>query len=203
MSEGILFIVSAPSGAGKTSLVKALLERDPGLSLSVSCTTRPPRAGEQDGVHYHFIDQARFRDCIADGDFLEYAEVFGNLYGTREADVRASLAEGRDLILEIDWQGARQVRARFHSAVGIFILPPSIAELERRLRGRGTDSDEVIEGRMSQARAEMAHVDEYAYLVVNARFDAALDALAAIVLAERQRLDRQRPRLGFLLNQVI
>jgi guanylate kinase len=199
MSEGILFIVSAPSGAGKTSLVKALLARDPGLSLSVSCTTRPPRAGEQDGVHYHFIDEARFRQCIREGDFLEYAEVFGNLYGTREADVREALAGGRDLILEIDWQGARQVRERFRSAVGIFILPPSIAELERRLRGRGTDSDEVIEGRMAQARDEMAHLDEYGYLVVNDGFDVALDALAAIVVAERQRLERQRSRVGFAL----
>jgi guanylate kinase len=199
MSEGILFIVSAPSGAGKTSLVKALLARDAGLSLSVSCTTRPPRAGEQDGVHYHFIDEARFRHCIREGDFLEYAEVFGNLYGTREADVREALAAGRDLILEIDWQGARQVRERFRSAVGIFILPPSIAELERRLRGRGTDSDEVIEGRMAQARDEMAHLDEYGYLVVNDGFDVALDALAAIVVAERQRLERQRSRVGFAL----
>ena len=161
MSEGILFIVSAPSGAGKTSLVKALLERDPSLSLSVSCTTRSPRAGERDGVHYHFIDQERFRQSIAAGDFLEHAEVFGNRYGTREADVRASLSAGRDLILEIDWQGARQVRERFGSAVGIFILPPSIAELEHRLRARGTDSDSVIAARMAQAREEMGHVEEY------------------------------------------
>ncbi|WP_296700763.1 guanylate kinase [Thiocapsa sp. UBA6158] len=203
MSEGILFIVSAPSGAGKTSLVKALLARDSGLSLSVSCTTRAPRAGEQDGVHYHFIDQALFRESAAAGEFLEHAEVFGNLYGTREADVREALAAGQDLILEIDWQGARQVRERFGAAVGIFVLPPSIAELERRLRGRGTDSDAVIADRMAQARDEMAHVEEYAYLVVNDGFDTALDALAAIVLAERQRLERQRPRLGFLLDALI
>jgi guanylate kinase len=202
MSEGILFIVSAPSGAGKTSLVKALLARDPGLSLSVSCTTRTPRAGEQDGVHYHFIDQARFRESVASGEFLEHAEVFGNLYGTRAADVRAALDAGRDLILEIDWQGARQVRERFGSAVGIFVLPPSIAELERRLCGRGTDSDAVIADRMAQARDEMTHVEEYAYLVVNDLFDTALDALAAIVLAERQRFERQRPRLGALLDAL-
>jgi guanylate kinase len=202
MSEGILFIVSAPSGAGKTSLVKALLARDSGLSLSVSCTTRAPRAGERDGVHYHFIDQARFRESVAGGEFLEHAEVFGNLYGTREADVREALAAGQDLILEIDWQGARQVRERFRSAVGIFVLPPSIAELERRLRGRGTDSDAVIAGRMAQARDEMAHVEEYAYLVVNDLFDTALDALAAIVLAERQRFERQRSRLGPLLDAL-
>ena len=200
MTEGILFIVSAPSGAGKTTLVKALLERDPGLSLSVSCTTRRPRAGERDGVHYHFMDEAPFRQCISTGDFLEHAEVFGNLYGTREADVRASLAAGQDLILEIDWQGARQVRERFPSAVGVFVLPPSISELERRLRARGTDSDRTIQGRMAQAREEMSHFDEYDYLVINQDFDAALDALAAITVAERQRLDRQRARLGFLLD---
>jgi guanylate kinase len=201
MNEGILFIVSAPSGAGKTSLVKALLDRDAGLSLSVSCTTRAPRPGEEDGVHYHFIDQGRFRQSILAEDFLEYAEVFGNLYGTREADVRDALAAGHDVILEIDWQGARQVRERFRTAVGIFILPPSIAELERRLRGRGTDSDAVIEGRMAQARDEMAHLDEYDYLVVNDGFEVALDALAAIVVAERQRLERQRPRVGFALER--
>ncbi len=199
MSEGILFIISAPSGAGKTSLVKALVARDPKLSLSISCTTRPPRVGEQDGVHYHFIDRVRFEQCIGDGDFLEHAEVFGNRYGTREADVRDALATGRDLILEIDWQGARQVRERFDSAVGIFILPPSIAELERRLRGRGTDSDAVIADRMALARDEMAHLDEYTYLVVNDGFEEALAALAAIALAERYRTVRQRSQVGFAL----
>lgn len=202
MGDGILFILSAPSGAGKTSLVKALLARDPGLSLSVSCTTRQTRAGEQDGVHYHFLDQDRFRHEIAAGAFLEHAEVFGNFYGTREADVRDCLASGRDLVLEIDWQGARQVAERFAASVGIFVLPPDIAELERRLRGRGTDSDAVIAGRMTQARSEMAHYAEYDYLVVNDRFETALDALAAIVMAERQRLSRQRPRLAHLLDPL-
>ena len=202
MDEGILFIVSAPSGAGKTSLVKSLLTRDPGLSLSVSCTTRPPREGEEDGVHYHFLDQARFRRAMGEGAFLEYAEVFGNQYGTREADVRACLSAGRDLILEIDWQGARQVRERFPATVGIFVLPPTIDELERRLRGRGTDSDTVIARRMTQARDEMAHYAEYDYLVVNDRFETALDALAAITTAERLRLARQRPRLTDLLDRL-
>lgn len=202
MGDGILFIVSAPSGAGKTSLVKALLARDSELSLSVSCTTRQARAGEHDGVHYHFLDQDRFRHEMAEGAFLEHAEVFGNLYGTREADVRACLQAGRDLILEIDWQGARQVAERFDTSVGIFILPPSIAELECRLRGRGTDSDAVIAQRMAQARSEMAHYGEYDYLVVNDRFEIALDALAAIVIAERQRLSRQRPHLAQLLDQL-
>lgn len=200
MTEGILFVVSAPSGAGKTTLVRALLERDPHLSLSVSCTTRAPRAGERDGVHYHFMDQGGFRQSVSRGEFLEHAEVFGNLYGTREADVRAPLSAGRDLILEIDWQGARQVRERFPAAVGIFVLPPSIAELQRRLHGRGTDSEATIQGRMAQAREEMSHFDEYDYLVINQDFGAALDALAAIVIAERQRLDRQRARLGDLIG---
>lgn len=200
MSDGILFIVSAPSGAGKTSLVKALLARDPDLMLSISCTTRAARADEQDGVHYHFLDRDHFRQAVADGVFLEHAEVFGNHYGTREGDVRRSLASGRDLVLEIDWQGARQVRERFPAAVGIFVLPPSIAELERRLRARGTDSASVIERRMRQARGEMAHYGEYDYLVVNDSFERALDALSAITSSERLRAARQAPRLASLLD---
>ncbi|BCU08092.1 guanylate kinase [Allochromatium tepidum] len=199
---GLLFIVSAPSGAGKTSLVKALVEHDPGLALSVSCTTRPAREGEQDGVHYHFLDRERFEREIGEGAFLEHAEVFGNLYGTRVADVRRRLDAGRDVLLEIDWQGARQVRERFPEAIGLFVLPPSIEELERRLRGRGTDSDDVIARRMAQARDELAHFAEYGYLVVNDRFETALAALAAIVTAERQRLAYQRPRLATLLDPI-
>lgn len=202
MAQGILFIVSAPSGAGKTSLVKALLERDPALTLSISCTTRAPRAGERDGIHYHFLDQDRFRREIADGAFLEHAEVFGNLYGTRALDVRDCLDRGRDLVLEIDWQGARQVRERFPGAVGVFVLPPSVQELERRLRGRGTDANEVIAGRMQRARDEMIHYAEYDYLVVNDRFETALQALAAIAAAERLRLSHQRPRLANLLDPL-
>lgn len=201
-ADGILFIVSAPSGAGKTSLVKALLERDSELSLSVSCTTREARAGEQEGVHYHFLSTERFRAEVEEGAFLEHAEVFGNFYGTRESDVRACIAAGRDLVLEIDWQGARQVRQRFPAAVGIFVLPPSIDELEHRLRGRGTDSQAVIAGRMTQAREEMSHYAEYDYLVVNDRFEDALDSLAAVVLAERQRLTYQAPRLADLLERI-
>ena len=190
MQSGILFVVSAPSGAGKTSLVKALLEKDPGLALSVSCTTRPPRAGERDGVHYHFLDRDRFERAVAAGEFMEHAEVFGNLYGTRESDLRTHLASGRDLILEIDWQGARQVRRRFPAALSLFILPPSLAELERRLRGRGTDSDEVIARRLAQARDDLGHWSEYDYLVVNDRFESALADLGAIVAAERLRSSR-------------
>ena len=199
---GLLFIVSAPSGAGKTSLVKALVERDTGLALSVSCTTRPARAGEQDGVHYHFLDRERFECEIGEGAFLEHAEVFGNLYGTRAADVRRCLDAGQDVLLEIDWQGARQVREHFPEAIGLFVLPPSIEELERRLRGRGTDSDDVIARRMAQARDELAHFAEYSYLVVNDCFETALAALAAIVTAERQRLAYQRPRLATLLDLI-
>lgn len=199
MSDGILFIVSAPSGAGKTSLVNRLLERDPKLALSISCTTRPPRVGERDGVNYHFIDTRHFEQCLDAGDFLEHARVFGNLYGTRAADVSAGLRNGHDLVLEIDWQGARQVRERFRDAVGIFVLPPSIGELERRLQARSTDSAEVIAARMAQARAEMAHAPEYDYLVVNDRFETALDTLGAIVAAERCRAKRQCACLGDLL----
>ena len=190
MHSGILFIVSAPSGAGKTSLVKALLEQNTGLTLSVSCTTRAPRSGEQDGVHYHFLDRDRFQSGVAAGEFMEHAEVFGNLYGTRESDLRNHLASGRDLILEIDWQGARQVRKRFATAVSLFILPPSIEELERRLRGRGTDTEEVIARRLAQARDDLSHWAEYDYLVINDRFESALADLGAIVAAERLRSSR-------------
>lgn len=190
MQSGILFVVSAPSGAGKTSLVEALLERDSGLTLSVSCTTRAPRAGEQDGIHYHFLDRERFESAVAAGEFMEHAEVFGNLYGTRESDLRDPLASGRDLILEIDWQGARQVRRRFPNAVSLFILPPSLSELERRLRGRGTDSDEIIAQRLGQAHDDLGHWAEYDYLVVNDRFESALAQLGAIVTAERLRSAR-------------
>jgi guanylate kinase len=191
---GTLFIVAAPSGAGKTSLVKALRERDPHIQVSVSHTTRAPRPGEQDGVHYHFVDEARFLDLVGEGAFLEHANVFGNRYGTSEAAVRALLDSGQDVILEIDWQGARQVRRRIPEALGIFILPPDREELRRRLQGRGQDSAEVIEGRMQQARDEISHYVEFDYLVINDRFDQALDQLAAIFTAQRLRLNPQAAR---------
>jgi guanylate kinase len=187
---GILFVVSAPSGAGKTSLLKALLEAESGLTVSISHTTRPPRPGEEDGVHYHFVDQeafARIRD--ADG-FLESAQVFDNCYGTSERAVREGLARGDDVVLEIDWQGARQVRRRLPEAVSIFIAPPSVNELRRRLEARAQDSAEVIARRMADAEADLAHGDEYDYLVVNEVFDAALADLRAIVRAERLRGSR-------------
>jgi len=203
MSDGTLFIVSAPSGAGKTSLVKALLERDPSLRLAVSFTTRPPRPAEQDGVHYHFVDEPRFLAMVGQGAFIEHAEVFGNLYGTAEATVREELAVGRDLLLEIDWQGARQVRERFPAAVSVFILPPSATALEGRLRGRGQDSDTVIAARMAEARSEISHYGEYDYLVVNDLFTAALDDLACVVRAERLRRQRAERKLAEALGGLL
>jgi guanylate kinase len=200
---GILLIVSAPSGAGKTSLVKALLERDPSLGLAVSYTTRAPRAGEIDGVHYHFVEQRRFLEMAKESAFLEHAEVFGNHYGTAEASVRADLASGRDLVLEIDWQGARQVRTRIPTAVSLFILPPSASALESRLRGRGQDDDQIIARRMAKAREEMAHYGEYDYLVVNDVFDVALDDLSSVVRAERLRRARAEERLAAALHRLI
>lgn len=193
-SKGLLFVVSAPSGAGKTSLVAALLERDPALALSVSYTTRARRSGEVDGTHYHFVDHARFERMIAEGAFIEYARVFDNAYGTAESSLRETLDRGQDLLLEIDWQGTRQVRDRFPEAVSIFIVPPSLAALEERLRGRGQDSDAVIGERMAKARDELSHWDEYDYLVVNDHFDQALGDLGGILQAERLRTPRQAVR---------
>jgi len=197
--EGILFILSAASGAGKTSLVRALLERESGLRLAVSFTTRAPRPGEQDGVHYHFISPERFQRMVAAGEFLEHAQVFGNCYGTAEPTVRSQLEQGRDLVLEIDWQGARQVRTCFPRAVSIFVLPPSEQVLEQRLRSRDLDSDRVIAERMATAWAEMSHYEEYDYLVVNDRFDIALADLVCLLRAERLRRVHSEPRLGPLL----
>ncbi len=191
MSNGTLYILSAPSGAGKTSLLKALRERDGGLHVSVSHTTRAMRPGEQDGVHYHFVDQATFLTKVERGDFLEHAQVFGNYYGTDEASVRSQLEAGRDTVLEIDWQGAQQVRRRFPDAVSIFILPPSPEALHERLSNRGQDSEEVIQGRMREAVSEMSHYAEFDYLVFNDVFASALDELAAIVTTQRLRCPRQ------------
>jgi guanylate kinase len=185
-SRGTLFIVSAPSGAGKTSLVNALVERLPTISLSVSHTTRPIRPGETDRVHYHFVDDAVFDSMVTRDAFLEHADVFGHRYGTALAPVEERLAAGEDVILEIDWQGARQVRAAVPEAVGIFVLPPSRETLLERLRSRGKDSDAVIEGRMAAADEEMSHQDEFDYQVVNDDFDTALEALGLIVLGRRR-----------------
>ena len=201
--SGILFIVSAPSGAGKTSLLRALLERDPQLRLSVSHTTRPMRPGERDGVDYHFVDVDTFQKLVAEGAFIEHAQVFDNYYGTAEQAVRDQLAAGHDVVVEIDWQGARQVRARFPDAVSIFIAPPSIEALRERLGARGQDSEEVIARRMRDARAELSHYPEYDYLVINDDFDTALEQLGQVVGAERLRTTRQAIRPAAALSAML
>jgi guanylate kinase len=201
--QGLLFVVSAPSGAGKTSLVRALLEVESSLQLSVSYTTRAPREGEENGVHYHFVDAPTFERMAQAGEFVEYARVFGNAYGTAAATLRERLDAGADLLLEIDWQGARQVRKRFPETVGIFVAPPSLAALETRLRGRGKDSEDVIAARMAQARDELSHHGEYDYLVVNDDFAEALGDLRAIVVAERLRGPRQARRHASALAAML
>ncbi len=200
---GNLYIVSAPSGAGKSSLVRALVEGDPRLRLSVSYTTRPPRPGEEDGVHYHFVSREVFLEMLGAGAFLESAEVYGNYYGTSQHWIEAQLKEGHDVLLEIDWQGAAQVRRLFPEAIGIYILPPSIGELERRLRDRGQDSEAVIARRLAAAREDMSHALEYDYLVVNERFDLALADLKAIVCAGRLTVARQQTALAGLLQELM
>ena len=203
MTSGTLYILSAPSGAGKTSLLKALRERDGVLQVSVSHTTRPMRPGEESGVHYHFVDQAVFLEKVDRGDFLEHAEVFGNYYGTDESVVRNQLEAGQDTVLEIDWQGAQQVRRRFPDAVSIFILPPSPEALYERLSNRGQDSEAVIQGRMAEAVSEMSHYAEFDYLVINDDFDQALDELAAIVVSQRLRIDRQAVRHESTISRLL
>lgn len=202
-TQGMLVIVSAPSGAGKTSLVNALLTRDPRLHIAVSHTTRARRPRETDGVNYHFIARADFLAMIDRAEFLEYAEVFGNLYGTSAASVAAARAQGRDVILEIDYQGARQIRDRHPDAVSVFILPPSRSTLAERLAKRAEDSAEVIAERLAKARVEMSSHGEYDYLIVNDVFDTALEDLCAILRAERLRTAPQRARLDALIGQLL
>lgn len=201
--QGTLYIISAPSGAGKTSLVKSLVEKTAGISVSVSHTTRPMRPGERDGVHYHFVDQVTFGAMIEAKAFVEYARVFDNFYGTSLTGALDKVREGIDVILEIDWQGAQQVRRKIPESVGIFILPPSRAILEQRLRARGQDSDEVITRRTREAVAEMSHHAEFDYLVVNNDFDTALADLQAIVRARRLRIAAQTRRLKKLLVDLL
>ena len=190
---GNLFVVSAPSGAGKSSLVSAVLAGDKRLALSVSFTTRPPRSGEVDGREYHFVDGKTFEKMLGRGEFLESAEVHGNRYGTSRKWIGESRAKGLDVVLEIDWQGARQVRKAFPDAVSIFILPPPpvLPELERRLRGRGQDTEEAIQRRLQDAREEISHVGEFDYVIINKEFEEARRDLAAIVQATRLTLPRQ------------
>lgn len=192
--RGLLFIVAAPSGAGKSTLVNAVLKEDAQLVLSVSYTTRAPRAGEVNGREYHFVDRARFLAMAGAGEFLESAEVHGNLYATSQRQIADVRARGRDALLEIDWQGAQQVRRLFPDAVGIFILPPSRAELERRLVERGKDSDAVIRRRLDAAAAEMSHAVEFDYVIINKDFEEARRDLAAIIRAARLTLARQSER---------
>ncbi len=200
--HGTLFVISAPSGAGKTSLVAEMLKRDSQLGVSVSHTTRPMRAGEQDGVNYHFVARDEFEAMINRGDFLEHADVFGNYYGTSQVWVEETLARGQDVVLEIDWQGAQQVRRQISSCVGIFIVPPSPEALRERLTGRGTDSQEVVERRLGEAAEECRHSAEFDYLVVNDDFSVALDDLLAIVRSQRLLSEGQQARHANLLGKL-
>lgn len=202
-APGTLFIVSAPSGAGKTSLVNALVERDARIRISVSHTTRAQRPGEQDGRDYRFTDRETFMDMVSDGRFLEHAEVFGNLYGTSSDWVENTLAGGEDVVLEIDWQGAAQVRRLRPEATAVFILPPSLATLAERLRQRGQDDEGVITERLAGAQEEMTHYAEFDYLVVNDQFETALEDLQAIVRARRLRQDRQDVALEAALRDLL
>ena len=203
MMTGHLYIVAAPSGAGKTTLVRMLLERDSEIRLSVSSTTRAPRTGEQDGREYQFIDVQQFLDRVSQGEFLEWAEVHGNYYGTSKRWIEAEMAAGRDVLLEIDWQGAQQVRKVFPKAIGVFILPPSMDALKARLSGRGTDSAEIIARRIAAARDEMRHMDEFDYVIINDDLQQALDNLLAVVSASRLQYTIQRQRHSALFATLL
>ena len=200
--SGNLFIVSAPSGAGKTSLVRALLEINPLINLSVSYTTRNPRPGEIDGRDYHFVSRETFVAMMKNGEFLESAEVYGNLYGTSQRWIEKEIEQGRDILLEIDWQGAAQVRRLFPHCISIFILPPSLEALEQRLKGRGKDNDEVIARRMAAVRDDVAHVAEFDYVIINDNLNEALRELNAVAIAARVRGSAQLSRHQKLINQL-
>lgn len=200
--SGNIFIVSAPSGAGKTSLVKALLEADHQVKLSVSYTTRAPRPGEVEGAHYHFVSMDDFMAMLNRGDFLESAEVYGNRYGTSQRWIEAQVATGVDILLEIDWQGAAQVRKLMPQAISIFVLPPSPAALRERLTGRGQDSEQIIAGRLAAAREDMSHVSEFDYVIINDDFTAAVLELQAVVKASRLTLSKQMAKNGALIESL-
>ena len=202
-TTGSLFIVTAPSGAGKTSLVRSLLEMDKAVSLSISYTTRAMRPGEEDGVDYHFVSDDQFLKMLEEGDFLESAEVHGSRYGTSQTLVESVLSQGRDLVLEIDWQGAAQVRSLYPAAIGIFVLPPSPEELARRLHNRAQDSEAVIARRLAAARDEISHVGEFDYVIINDRFETAIHDLLAIIRTQRLRGEKQLRQHQGLLQKFI
>jgi len=203
MQRGRLYVVSAPSGAGKTSLVKALMEREPRIRFSVSYTTRKPRPNEIPGRDYHFVTMERFAEMAAHGEFLEHAQVFDNCYGTGVRAVEEALSNGEQLLLEIDWQGARQVRARLPEARSIFILPPSRTALEQRLKARSTDTDAVIKRRLQDAAQDLAHWAEFDYVVINDRFEQALADLRAIIADRGSHLGKQRPEVARLAAELL
>ena len=200
MRRGLLLILSSPSGAGKTTLTRMLMDWDPAIRFSISATTRTPRPGEQDGREYYFRDRQSFEHMVKTGEMLEHAEVFGNFYGSPKAPVEAAMAEGRDTVFDIDWQGGQQIRnsALGRDVVSVFVLPPSIAELESRLRGRGQDTEAVIADRMSKSRNEISHWAEYDYVIVNTDLDSAFSDLVTILKAERLRRDRQPALTDFV-----
>jgi guanylate kinase len=200
---GNLFVVAAPSGGGKTSIVNALLEREAAIRLSVSYTTRPPRPGEQDGAHYHFVDEPKFMALMRAGEFLEHAHVHGNWYATSSTWLKQQVAAGTDVLLEIDWQGAAQVRGLIPSSVHVFILPPSLAVLRERLENRGQDSSEVIARRLDAAQEEMRHCGEFDYVIINQDFATAVADLAAVVRASRLRSAQQRTRHSDLVASLL
>jgi guanylate kinase len=202
-ATGHLFVIAAPSGAGKTSLVKALLAQEPSARFSISYTTRKMRPTEVDGRDYHFVTHEQFEAMVAAGEFLEHAQVFDNYYGTAKAQAQQLLAQGANVILEIDWQGAQQIRRVMHDCRSIFILPPSRAELERRLRGRGTDDEAVIQRRLRDAVSDMGHWAEFDYVVVNADFEQALNELKAVVLRQDSALRADRPALKPLVAELL
>ena len=203
MMNGNLFIIAAPSGGGKSSLVAALLERDPALSLSISYTTRAPRPGEVNGREYHFVTLEAFHRMREAGEFLECAEVYGNWYGTSQNWIASTMAAGRDVLLEIDWQGAQQVRRLFPAAVSIFVLPPSLQALKQRLKGRNTDSPEVIARRLAAMAEDVSHLAEFDYVIINNQFDEAAQDLQSIVRAQRLHGDAQIARHHKLINQLV
>jgi guanylate kinase len=197
--RGLMLVLSSPSGAGKTTLSREILEEDPGIELSISVTTRKQRPGEIDGRHYHFIDRSQFDAMVAANDLLEWAEVFGNCYGTPRQPVEAALAAGRDVMFDVDWQGTQQLREKApKDLVSVFVLPPSIPELRRRLHSRAQDSEEVIQGRMAEAADEMSHWGEYDYVIVNHDFERALEEVRAILAAERLKRERRTGLSAFV-----